>query len=148
MTTFPYMHLSCRNAEISAHRRARTPATCKHSNRNPASFDLLSAVMSLVVKLMFSFYIVYRQKHLSVLAVIYPSLTYIVFPLYPVRTHSAAAGHPCHIFNASIYQPVIEIEAFFFIHPTHNWSNRGQWLWPEKRFGYWIGNREGEMTGS
>lgn len=70
--------------------------------------------MSLVVKLLFSLYIVYRQKHLSVLAVIYPSLTCIVFPLNPIRTHSTAAGHPCHIFNASIRQPVTEIGTFFY----------------------------------
>lgn len=72
--------------------------------------------MSLVVKLLFSFYIVYRQKHLSVLAVIYPSLTYIVFPLNPISAHSTAAGHPCHIFNASIHQRVTKIEAFFYTH--------------------------------
>lgn len=70
--------------------------------------------MSLVVKLLFSFCIVYRQKHLSVLAVIYPSLTYIVFPLNPISAHSTAAGHPCHIFNASIHQRVTKIEAFFY----------------------------------
>lgn len=70
--------------------------------------------MSLVVKPLFSFCIVYRQKHLSVLAVIYPSLTYIVFPLNPITAHSTATGHPCHIFNASIHQPVTEFDACFF----------------------------------
>lgn len=70
--------------------------------------------MSLGVKLLFSFYIVYRPTHLSVLAVIYPSLTYTVFPLNPISAHSTAAGHPCHMFNASIRQLGTEIEAFLF----------------------------------
>lgn len=74
--------------------------------------------MSLVVKPLFSFCIVYRQKHLSVLAVIYPSLTYIVFPLNPITAHSTAAGHPCHIFNASIHQAVTEFQACFFFHTS------------------------------
>lgn len=74
--------------------------------------------MSLVVKLLFSFYIVYRQEHLSVLAVIYPSLTHIVFPLNPISAHSTAAGHACRIFNASIHQPVQRLRHFLYIQGT------------------------------
>lgn len=68
--------------------------------------------MTLVVKLLFCFYIVYRQKHLSVLAVIYPSLTYIVFPLYPSSTHSAAVGRLCHIFNVQSIKPLQRLRHF------------------------------------
>lgn len=74
--------------------------------------------MSLVVKLLFSFYIVYRQKHLSVLAVIYPSLTHVVFPLNPTSTHSTASSHPCRIFNASIHQPVQRLRYFLHVQST------------------------------
>lgn len=73
--------------------------------------------MSLVIKLLFSFYVVYRQKHLSVFAVIYPSLTYIVFPLNPISAHSTAGGHSCHIFNVSIHQTVTE-RRFLYVHST------------------------------
>lgn len=47
---------------------------CKHDIRVLPRFDLLSAVMSLVVKLLLNFNIVYRRWHLPVEILIYPFL--------------------------------------------------------------------------
>lgn len=47
---------------------------CKHDIRVLPRFDLLSAVMSLVVKLLLNFNIVYRQWHLPTEILIYPFL--------------------------------------------------------------------------
>lgn len=88
------------------HTHAATPADihihCKYNFRIPGCFDLLAAVMSLVVKLLFSFNIVYRLRHLLVHTLICPFLRYTMFSLNTVCTHSTAAEHPCHIFDAPI----------------------------------------------
>lgn len=69
------------------------------TSESPGCFDLLAALMSLVVKLLLSFNIVYRQWHLSAVTVIYPFLGYTVFPLNTICACSPAAGHACQIFD-------------------------------------------------
>lgn len=54
---------------------------CKYAVRIPGCFDLPAAVMSLVVKLLFPFNIVYRQRHLLEETVICTFLIYTVFPI-------------------------------------------------------------------
>lgn len=60
---------------------ADTHTDCKDGVRIPRRFDLLAAVMSLVVKLLFSFNIVYRRRHLLEGTVICLCLTCTVFPI-------------------------------------------------------------------
>lgn len=100
-------HMQTTPADVHTH--------CKYDIRIPGCFDLPAAVMTLVVKLLLSFNIVYRQWHLLAGTVIYPFLRYTVFPLNTISTRSTAAGHPCHIFDAPIHQPILEIWSFSYI---------------------------------
>lgn len=58
----------------------------KHCFRIPGCFDLQAAVMSLVVKLLFAFNIVYRHRHLLEETVICPFPIYTVFPMNSIST--------------------------------------------------------------
>lgn len=71
---------------------AQTHTHYKNDIRFPGCFDVPAAVMSLVVKLLFPFNIVYRHRHLLEL-VICPFMRCTVLPVNSISTHSTAAGH-------------------------------------------------------
>lgn len=107
------------------------------TSESPGCFDLLAALMSLVVKLLLSFNIVYRQWHLSAVTVIYPFLGYTVFPLNTICACSPAAGHACQIFDPPIHQPILEIRPFF-MYPMviYDQSHKDECLWPQQDLDY------------
>lgn len=80
--------------------------TCTHgvntTSESFARFDLLSAVMSLVVKLLLNFNIVYRQWHLPTEILIYPFLRRTGWPLYTTSVYSSVTGFPCRIFAKNL----------------------------------------------
>lgn len=79
------------------HRHTRSTSTwtralCKCDSRIPGRFDPSAAVMSLVVKLLFPFNIVYRHRHLSEETVICPLLRYASNERYQPSVHCCRAS--------------------------------------------------------
>ena len=98
MQTCTQTHLDTMTGTLRLQTRTHTHTHThrKHHIRIPGRFDLPAAVMSLVVKLLFSFNIVYRHKHLLEGTLICPALRYTVLPMNAISARSTPAGHRCH----------------------------------------------------